>query len=47
MGSDIVSFAQEGEGPFVPMKEALENPGLQEAGVKLVLWEIPERYLPF
>jgi alginate O-acetyltransferase complex protein AlgJ len=46
MGLDLVSFAQEGLGPWQPMIQALENPSLTELGVQLVIWEIPIRFVP-
>ena len=46
LGLDLVSFAQEGLGPWQPMIQALENPSLTELGIKLVIWEIPIRFVP-
>lgn len=44
--TDIVNLSEEGQGPFEPMEAALEAGYLTEFGVRLVIWEIPERYLP-
>lgn len=45
-GADVVNYAEEGQGPFVPMHNVLR---LLAAGKiappKAVIWEIPERYL--
>ncbi len=43
--ADVVSFAMEGRGPFVPMDQFLRSDGLITIDPKFVLWEIPERYL--
>lgn len=43
--SDIVNAASEGKGPFVPLREAVEGTALDEAGTKLIVWELPERYV--
>jgi len=45
LGADVVSFAMEGHGPFVPMGRFLNGDALASAPPKLVIWEIPERYL--
>ena len=42
--SDIVSHARVGRGPFHPMREFLAG-SLTEANPRIVLWEIPERYI--
>ncbi len=44
-GADVLSFAQEGRGPFVPMDHFLEGETLTTNTLQVVLWEIPERYL--
>lgn len=41
--TDIVNLADPGTGPFTPMHKFLENTAIQKP--KLVLWEIPERFL--
>ncbi len=45
LDEDVVNFATEGEGPIVPMLDFVDNylPELPE--LRLVVWEIPERYL--
>jgi len=43
--SDIVNAAQEGQGPFKPMADYLASAEFRETPPKLVIWEIPERYL--
>ena len=45
LSMDGIPFAAEGRGPLVPMRQALDNPVIQEVGVRVVIWEIPERYL--
>lgn len=43
---DLQNLAEQGQGPIVPMADFL-NDQLSTAGnLKLVIWEIPERYLP-
>ncbi|TFG81278.1 MAG: alginate O-acetyltransferase [Spirochaetales bacterium] len=46
LGMDVLNLAEEGEGPFQPMNTALESGVLEENGIRVVIWEIPERYLP-
>lgn len=43
---DLINLSQEGLGPFEPMEQAIETGYFEELGVELVIWEIPERYLP-
>lgn len=43
--ADVLNVAREGQGPFVPMKEYLESPALDDPRPGVVIWEIPERYL--
>lgn len=43
--ADLVNAAKEGMGPFRPMREMLVSATLADAAPKLVIWEIPERYL--
>ena len=46
LGTDILNAADEGKGPFVTMKAWRENALAEgQALPKLVIWEIPERYL--
>lgn len=42
---DLIVFAAEGEGPLDPMLEALDSGKLQSYGVKILIWEIPIRYV--
>jgi alginate O-acetyltransferase complex protein AlgJ len=44
LGADLQNAAQEGKGPIVPMREYLKT--FRDNPVKLVIWEIPERFLP-
>jgi alginate O-acetyltransferase complex protein AlgJ len=44
LGADLLNAAQEGKGPIVPMREYLKS--FKDNPVKLVIWEIPERFLP-
>jgi alginate O-acetyltransferase complex protein AlgJ len=44
LGADLLNAAQEGKGPIVPMREYMKT--FKENPVKLVIWEIPERFLP-
>ena len=43
--ADVLSYAKEGQGPFVPMELFLEGNALAETTPQFVIWEIPERYL--
>jgi alginate O-acetyltransferase complex protein AlgJ len=51
VGGDVVNFSEEGKGPFAPMAEFLElvrdqqNQDVDQTSFRLVIWEIPERYL--
>jgi alginate O-acetyltransferase complex protein AlgJ len=42
--TDVLNLALEGKGPITPMREFLKT--LKDNPVKLVIWEIPERFLP-
>jgi alginate O-acetyltransferase complex protein AlgJ len=42
---DVVNFAEEGRGPFAPMRALLTSDALRDGPPKLVVWEIPIRYL--
>lgn len=46
LGLSVLDAAQEGLGPVIPMLRFLEDPALREASPEVVVWEIPERYLP-
>ena len=43
---DVANHAAEGKGPFAPMLDYLLNSEDLPAPPRLVIWEIPERYLP-
>lgn len=43
---DVINYAAKGQGPFLPMLDFLMNAGDLPAPPRLVVWEIPERYLP-
>ncbi|MEM1428336.1 MAG: hypothetical protein AAGG09_02650 [Pseudomonadota bacterium] len=43
--ADVLNLAQEGRGPFAPMDEALAALAELPTPPRLVIWEIPERYL--
>ncbi|WP_020410965.1 alginate O-acetyltransferase [Hahella ganghwensis] len=45
-GIDIISYAQEGKGPVIPMMEYLTSEDFRQSPPKVVIWEFPERYLP-
>ncbi|TVQ36626.1 MAG: alginate O-acetyltransferase [Spirochaetaceae bacterium] len=44
--ADVLNLAQEGRGPFAPMRDYLDGRTIDDVPAKLVIWEIPERYLP-
>jgi alginate O-acetyltransferase complex protein AlgJ len=43
--ADVLSYALEGRGPFVPMDRFLRRAARDAAAPQIVIWEIPERYL--
>jgi alginate O-acetyltransferase complex protein AlgJ len=45
MGTDVVNFAEEGHGPFLPMAKYLKSDLATQTPPKLVIWEFPVRYL--
>lgn len=45
LGTDVINAAQEGKGPMIPMREYLKGSAYKSAPPKLVIWEIPERFL--
>lgn len=47
LGVDVLNAADEGMGPFETMKKYLENDAFLQTPPRLVIWEIPERYLTF
>jgi len=42
---DVMNYAKDGAGPFAPMLSYLESDDLRASPPKLVVWEMPERYL--
>jgi alginate O-acetyltransferase complex protein AlgJ len=46
LSCDVLNLASEGEGPFKPLLDALDSPVLEENGARVLLWELPERYVP-
>ncbi len=44
--ADVLNVAAEGQGPFLPMQAYLNGDTFREITPRLVIWEIPERYLP-
>ncbi|MEM6428811.1 MAG: alginate O-acetyltransferase [Deinococcota bacterium] len=44
--TDVVNVATEGQGPLQPMLDYLSSNTFTDNPPKLVIWEIPERYLP-
>ncbi|BFM15412.1 alginate O-acetyltransferase [Maricurvus nonylphenolicus] len=47
LSMDVENLSMEGEGPMVPMLEFLNTENLDKDAIKLVIWEIPERYMLF
>jgi alginate O-acetyltransferase complex protein AlgJ len=45
--TDVLNAAEQGLGPFETMKKYLQNESFLKTPPKLVIWEIPERYLTF
>lgn len=45
LGTDVLNLSESGSGPFKPMDAALAADVLEASGVRLVVWEMPERYL--
>ncbi len=46
LGADVLNLAAEGQGPLPPMRAYLDSTELRDTPPALVVWEIPERYLP-
>ncbi|GHT85766.1 alginate O-acetyltransferase [Betaproteobacteria bacterium] len=46
LGSDLVNYADSGQGPLPPMLNFLQSAEFTGAPPQLVIWEFPERYLP-
>lgn len=45
LGVDILDMSDEGRGPFTVMEKYMESDALKNTPPKLVIWEIPERYM--
>ena len=45
LGTDVVNFAAEGQGPARPMLAYLKSADLRDAPPSVILWEFPVRYL--
>lgn len=45
LSTDIINYAEEGQGPITPMMQFFEIYEKEMPDLKLVIWEIPERYL--
>ncbi len=45
LSADVLNVAEEAAGPFVPMASYLSSDTIREIPPRLVVWEIPERYL--
>jgi len=43
--ADVMNYARDGEGPIAPMLRYLESDDLAASPPRLVVWEMPERYL--
>lgn len=46
MHTDVLNYAKAGEGPMAPMMAYLHSADFRTSPPKLVIWEVPERYLP-
>ncbi|MFM7202634.1 MAG: alginate O-acetyltransferase AlgX-related protein [Myxococcota bacterium] len=46
LGAEVLNVAQEGRGPILPMLTYLENAAFRETPPSVIVWELPERYLP-
>lgn len=45
LGLDLISYAEEGSGPFSPMRRFLDTLATTKTLPEVVIWEIPERYI--
>ncbi len=45
LGADILNMADEGQGPFTVMKDYLRSKEFKDIPPKVIIWEIPERYI--
>jgi alginate O-acetyltransferase complex protein AlgJ len=46
LGAEVLNLAAEGQGPLPPMREYLKSTELKGTPPALVVWELPERYIP-
>ncbi|MNF45371.1 Alginate biosynthesis protein AlgX precursor [compost metagenome] len=46
LGSDVLSYAESGQGPLLPMLKYLQSDAFKDSPPQLLIWEFPERYLP-
>ncbi len=46
LGEEVWNLADPGQGPFVPMRQFLKEQRWRDHDTRIVIWEIPERYLP-
>ena len=44
--ADILNMSDEGQGPFTVMEKYLKSQAYKDNPPRLVIWEIPERYIP-
>ena len=44
--ADVLNVADERMGPFETMQKYLKDEALETNPPKLIIWEVPERYLP-
>lgn len=44
LSADVLNLAEEGEGPFAPMRKFLSESREKNSSIKLVIWEMPLRY---
>jgi alginate O-acetyltransferase complex protein AlgJ len=45
LATDVANYSREGVGPFIPMLDYLKGEDFRNHPPKLVVWEIPERYV--
>jgi alginate O-acetyltransferase complex protein AlgJ len=45
LGEDVANYAREGLGPYRPMLDYLAGPDFRRAPPRVLIWELPERYL--
>ena len=46
LSSDVVSYAENGHGPLLPMLKYLQTDAFKNSPPQVLIWEFPERYLP-